>query len=747
MSKLFTFLYIIMAYSLNAFFGGLFLLLISCVSISTTQNKDLSKQNIFSLSHQLEFLDDQSIEQYLQNFSQQHKDDSSQWWVKYQMAHLWKKEHKAKSCATLKELAHIKAFPLNQVAFIQTKTVCPIEEKDLTELKEILQNKSYKWLHRLTAQVGAEQAEKLALWGHLAYFQYKLSYYTPIPSHQIELLEQSIAHAQKADDLQYEKLSTQRLYQIAPRLISHKKVSPFKLAYDYRKARQFDKAIAIYRSTMKDPQSSLYEVYQSIKHLRTISKLMNNKKDVLKYSAQLERVTRYTFWRAINAHPSKQKFCPQQKTKLYHDGALIYAKTLWTQNQISQAQEILQNAHKNLINCQTSGEIYWVLAQMKEESGNFTEAIVWTQKGIEMASNKSFILEKLKWRLAWNLRKTSQFEKAITAFKDIINTTQDNFLLSKYTYWMARTYEDIKASDQAGKLFQKLIQTSQMGYYGLLAHRSLKKPLSALNNQSKEFLSSKANHEASQSQVVDEDLIKWLIAVNEKELAKNYLKMQKRKITRIDEMENFIDYFSIVGDHIEVFSYVAQSSSDTRNYILSNFPHLLFPTPYLNQITKVSNKYNVPKEFIYSIIRQESAFNRYARSPADAFGLMQILPRVAKRSAQQSKTSYQSIDDLFNPEINLSLGTFYLRQLLDKFDNQFIMAIASYNAPEEAVRHWVKKRYRNEPVEFIEDIPYKETRLYVKLVIRNLVFYQRLFSENEILFPEWCLNGLQIFKS
>ena len=75
------------------------------------------------------------------------------------------------------------------------------------------------------------------------------------------------------------------------------------------------------------------------------------------------------------------------------------------------------------------------------------------------------------------------------------------------------------------------------------------------------------------------------------------------------------------------------------------------------------------------------------------------------------------------------------------------MAVASYNAPEDAVRNWVKQRFHDNPVEFIEDIPYRETRLYVKLVMRNLIFYQSLFSDKDISFPEWCLDGLQSFKS
>lgn len=738
MSNFWIFFHILIFYSLN----GVFLLLVSCVSISEVQNKHLSQSSILSLSEETDTLDTQSIENYLRNFSKQHKDLSSQWWVKYQRAKLWEIKNREKACLALKELTETTDFPLHKVALVRKKTVCRIEEKDLIELKQILENKNDKWLHHLTAQVGTDQARYLSLPSYLSYFQYKLSFYTPISSKQIELLEQSIASAKKAKDYKQEQLSSDRLYQIAPRLMPdtpNKKVSVFKLAYDYRKAREFHKAISIYQSIVKNLKSPFHEVYKALRHLRSTSKLMNNKEDVLKYSAQLAEVTRNAFLESLNTRRNKQ-ICHKEKTRLYHDGVLIYAKTLWTQGNRTQAQKILQVAQENLKECKTSGHIYWVLTQMREEAKDFQQAIVWAQRGVEVAKLRSTIWEKLKWRLAWNFRKTSQFQKAAVHFKEIIAVTKDSFLRSQYSYWLARTFEDMGHYFQAQMEFQKLTQTNALGYYGLLAYRSLKKPIPAFNNQNmglpKRFIASR------RSSVVNENLIKWLIAVNEKELAKNYLRTQKAKISHKKDMEGLIDYFSIVGDHIQVFSYLSRSSFD-----VISFPHLLFPTPYLRQITELSHKYAVPKELIYSIIRQESAFNRYARSPADAFGLMQLLPRVAKKTAQLSDVPYHSVEDLYNPKTNLSLGILHLRELLDKFDNQFVMAVASYNAPEEAVRNWVKDRFHDKPIEFIEDIPYRETRLYVKLVIRNLIFYQRLFSDKEISFPEWCLDGLQSFKS
>ena len=147
-------------------------------------------------------------------------------------------------------------------------------------------------------------------------------------------------------------------------------------------------------------------------------------------------------------------------------------------------------------------------------------------------------------------------------------------------------------------------------------------------------------------------------------------------------------------------------------------------------------------------MRQESAFNPKARSHADAFGLMQLIPEMAKRAARYANIRFKRHRELYDPETNIMLGSAFLKNLLGKNNNNFLVTVASYNASEKAIKNWVRTRYTGDPLEFIEDIPYSETQGYIKLVLRNLVFYQRLNSDGKaIYFPEWCLQSLQDFKS
>jgi len=198
---------------------------------------------------------------------------------------------------------------------------------------------------------------------------------------------------------------------------------------------------------------------------------------------------------------------------------------------------------------------------------------------------------------------------------------------------------------------------------------------------------------------------------------------------------------------LKLFARVGELPVTERNLILAKHPDMVFPQPFSREVSEAAEKYGVKSELIYAIMRQESAFNPMARSPADAFGLMQLIPRVAKLAAKSSGVPLKENKDLYKPEVNIPLGAAFLKDLWQRYDGQFVLVAASYNASEAAIRSWINTRFFDDPIRFIEDIPYDETQGYVKLVLRNFIFYSRLSSKGEaILFPEWCLANLHEFK-
>ena len=128
-----------------------------------------------------------------------------------------------------------------------------------------------------------------------------------------------------------------------------------------------------------------------------------------------------------------------------------------------------------------------------------------------------------------------------------------------------------------------------------------------------------------------------------------------------------------------------------------------------------------------SLIRQESEFNPGAVSRANAVGLMQLLPKVGSGVAKQQKLRHFATSQLFTPEVNLRLGTRYFREMVDKFGS-FEYALAAYNAGSNRVDDWLGQGKYRDPQEFVESIPFTETREYVQAILRNANVYRQLYG-------------------
>lgn len=154
----------------------------------------------------------------------------------------------------------------------------------------------------------------------------------------------------------------------------------------------------------------------------------------------------------------------------------------------------------------------------------------------------------------------------------------------------------------------------------------------------------------------------------------------------------------------------------------------LFPRPYWSELKRFSVANGLDPYLVASLIRQESEFNPLAVSRANAVGLMQLLPKTGKVVAHQVELKRYSPTQLFTPAVNLQLGTRYFRGMVDKFGGSFEHALAAYNAGSDRVEEWMGQgKYRDSP-EFVESIPFTETRDYVQAIMRNASVYKQLYG-------------------
>jgi soluble lytic murein transglycosylase len=162
------------------------------------------------------------------------------------------------------------------------------------------------------------------------------------------------------------------------------------------------------------------------------------------------------------------------------------------------------------------------------------------------------------------------------------------------------------------------------------------------------------------------------------------------------------------------------------------FWQLLFPLPYERDLVRNARQQNLDLYIVAALIRQESEFDPHALSARHAYGLTQLEPATGRAYARRAGVRRFTNRSLFQPAINLKLGTYYLRALLDQWGGKWEQALASYNAGKSHVNDWLTWNTYQEPAEFVESIPFTETREYVEAVLRNATVYRELYATRTV---------------
>jgi soluble lytic murein transglycosylase len=163
----------------------------------------------------------------------------------------------------------------------------------------------------------------------------------------------------------------------------------------------------------------------------------------------------------------------------------------------------------------------------------------------------------------------------------------------------------------------------------------------------------------------------------------------------------------------------------------TDFWKLAFPIPYRADLEKYSKQNGLDPFLMAALIRQESEFNPKVISPANARGLTQIMPATGRELSRRLKVQPYSTARLFQPTVNLQLGTFYLKSMVDHLDGKWEVALAAYNAGLTRAHAWMSWGDFREPAEFIETVPFTETRNYIQTVLRNADVYRRLYGARQ----------------
>lgn len=153
---------------------------------------------------------------------------------------------------------------------------------------------------------------------------------------------------------------------------------------------------------------------------------------------------------------------------------------------------------------------------------------------------------------------------------------------------------------------------------------------------------------------------------------------------------------------------------------------MIYPLPYREILQAKAAENNLDYLLVAAVIRTESKFNEQALSSKGAVGLMQLQPETAIWAAQQMKIKIRE-EDLQDVDVNISIGCWYLRNLLDEFDNNLIVALAAYNGGRGNVRKWLEAGSWDGKLDTIDNIPFWETKGFVKKVLKSYNAYNRIY--------------------
>jgi soluble lytic murein transglycosylase len=329
---------------------------------------------------------------------------------------------------------------------------------------------------------------------------------------------------------------------------------------------------------------------------------------------------------------------------------------------------------------------------------------------------------EIEWHLGWlALSFTNQTDVALNHFLKMNAAVTYPISKARAAYWIGRTYKKLGQTNQSNTWFRT---GSQYGatFYGQLSHIELNEKRFSINNNFKfsedKYEEFKKNNPQAKSVIVLKELNRT-----------RYTKDILRHLGDAEQNRTFeeISMAGVLAQEIERLDFAIQiaknASYKNLNFLEISFPRIEVPK-------QVKNQKILDSSVILALIRQESEFDTSANSKVGAKGLMQIMPATAKLLSKVTSIDFSKEKLTKDKDYNLALGSYYISDLDDNFGSHYL-AFAAYNAGPHRVEKWIKtygdpRRKQIDAIDFIELIPFHETRNYVQRVSENINVYEYL---------------------
>jgi peptidoglycan lytic transglycosylase len=346
------------------------------------------------------------------------------------------------------------------------------------------------------------------------------------------------------------------------------------------------------------------------------------------------------------------------------------------------------------------------------------------------------------WKAAWLTLRMGRNDDAKKLFDEQIATYPGGNEANAAIYWRARLAEEDNDSAMARAFYQKLSDRYRNYYYACLARERLQKLPAGSDRPGQYPLLEhipplEHGDKITLAEPPPDDLHYQkakllgnggLVDLAVRELDKAASDDEDKSWLPAETAQLYID----TGHYDRAIEVMKRSVPSYFAVDLPNLPReyweALFPRPYWTDLKKFAVANDLDPYLVASLIRQESEFNPIAVSRANAVGLMQLLPRTGKLVAHQVDLKRYSASQLYTPTVNLQLGTHYFRGMVNQFGGSFEHALAAYNAGTDRVEEWMGQGKYRDTAEFVESIPFTETREYVQAIMRNASVYRQLYG-------------------
>lgn len=402
-----------------------------------------------------------------------------------------------------------------------------------------------------------------------------------------------------------------------------------------------------------------------------------------------------------------------------------------------------------------AGPLLDALASKKRREGKTEEAL---QIFEDIKNRYPSRAEETMWGIAWTYYRNADYKKAA----EVLTGLNKKFPNSKYLYWKARSLENMAGDNRepngevAAVSLEQPVNYPDKDFYGLLSQikgsltglqlTDIKMPLMHNASCAKEAagrmngtegpVSAKPQNYQKLSNTLERFGILMELGMKEEAAAELVQAYQKTSDNRI---QLYIIYkLQEAGAYRRAISLISQAapgtlkkhdSGEAPDTVLSD---ILYPFAYWSVVSEVSRQHNIDPFVLLAIMREESRYDPEARSVSGALGLMQLMPQTAYLLNREAKVHIADKNMIHDVRVNITIGGYYLKTLLAEFKNLSI-ALAAYNAGHEKVRDWLRNGKYKAYDEFIEDIPFDETRNYVKKVLMSYNIYRQQAEKTECL--------------